>query len=218
MKVFPFLAIFALASITAQAATSEHSESINMQQANEVATKSIQLLRQLVTAENAKAMGFKSLEEARLAKTEPPIPVYMVQLDELRTYKKGDDVATLLRDLHQEIVPLSVNGQVRSSVIVEKVKNEWRPRSFGSPSLARLLSRAREAGAKTAGTPINSFFAVHIAALRTYFIAHWSGSSLLFTTVLDDAELNLAAGETIPADEALASLVPIAQRYNGLPM
>jgi hypothetical protein len=40
----------------------------------------------------------------------------------------------------------------------------------------------------------------------------------MLTSVIDDSGLNLSAGKTLPAEELFSALVPIAQKYNGLPM
>jgi hypothetical protein len=190
-----------------------------MKEVLDIASRSFITLRKIVTEQNFKTMGFESVDEVTSATLGQPIHVYMVRLDDLRAYKQGIDPNTLLKSLDKEIFPVSVNEQVRSSVMVEKVGDKWNVTSFGAPKLIKLLSKARKDISDTTGVPLNSCFAVHVAALNTYYIGHRAeNNKLMLTTILDDSTLKFPAGKTIPAEDVFAALVPVAQQYNGLPL
>jgi hypothetical protein len=187
-------------------------------EAHAAAAASLATLKELVTPENAAGMGFRSPEEAGEATLAQPIPVFMVQLDELRAYSSERDPSSLLHRLDKAVVPAVVGGSVRSSIVVEKVGERWTATSFGAPKLARLLSDARDASARTGGIPADACFAVHVAALNSYYIGYRSGPSLMLTAVLDEPALDLRAGQSARANEAFAKLAAVARDYNGLPL
>lgn len=182
------------------------------------ASEALSTLKQLVTPESAGEMGFRSAEEAGAATLAQPIPVFMVQLDELRAYAPGQDPSSLLHPLDKAIVPTVVEGNVKASIVIEKVGERWTATSFGAPKLARLLSSAREASARAGGTSIDACFAVHVAALNSYYIGSGSGTSLMLTAVFDEPALELRAGQSARASEAFAKLAEVARNYNGLPL
>lgn len=180
--------------------------------ATEVAGKSLSTLSQLVTEENYRAMGFESPREAADATLGAPIPVYMVQLDELRAYAGGDPAA-LLRPLPQVVFPVNVGGATRSGMTVENAGKGWQATGFGSAALTRALADAIRASG--AAEPM----AVHVAALRTYFIGFRAGDgTLMFAPIRDEPEFEFRAGTAVPATQALLALRPAAVRYNGLPL
>jgi hypothetical protein len=183
----------------------------------QVATKSLDTFRVIVTEQNFKEMGFATAAEIKSATPGEPMPVYMVQLGDLRAYKSGDDPTRLLKNVDRAIVPISVNDQVRSSVTVEKGKEGWKSTGFGAPKLTRLLAKARQESSAATGAPIDSYFAVHVAALNRYFMGHQAGNRLRLTPIDDDTVAKLTAGKTLPAEEVFAALVPVARQYNDLP-
>jgi hypothetical protein len=186
-----------------------------MRETQGAAAQSLMVLRQMVTADNFKDMGFASVDEVKEAGLGQPISVYLVRLDELREFKAGADPAALLRSLGKVIYPVTVRQQVRSAVTLERKDNQWRATEFGSPKLIALLDKMRGASAASSST---NLFVVHVAALSTYFLGYRSGTKVMLIPLVDNPEAHLTAGRTITAEEAFAALVPVAQQYNGLPM
>lgn len=196
----------------AGAQTMTQQPAVDVRQAGEAAGKSLSTLSQLVTEQNYRAMGFESAKEVANASLGTPLPVYMVQLDELRQYAGGDP-APLLKPLSQVIYPVLVGGATRSGITVENTGKGWQATGFGSASLSRALVDGVQASG--AGNP----FVVHVAALRTYFIGFRDGGGdLMFTPIRDEPELELRAGAAIPATQALLALKPSALQYNELPL
>lgn len=185
---------------------------VDVRQATEAAGRSLDTLAKLVTEDNYSAMGFESAREAADAALGPPMPVYLVQLDELREYD-GSDPAALLKPLEQVMFPVVSGGATRSGITVENTGDGWKATGFGSAQLTQAIDRASKAAGAT--DPV----VVHVAALRTYFVAHNDADGILqFTPVRDEPELEFRAGASVQADQALLALKPVAQRYNGLPL
>ena len=199
----------------ASAQPAPHSAMRSMKEVTDLAQQSLEVFSQVANDGNYRSLGFDSLAEIRSARAEPAIPVYMVGLDTLRRYARGSDPVALLMPLDKAIVPLSVQGQVKSSVSVEMRDGRWSVESYGAPNLARALARARVAVANAAQGAAP--FAVHVPALNSYFLGHREGTRLMLTTVIDDPNLKVPAGRTLPAEDVFATLAPIAQAHNGLP-
>ena len=213
-QLLVFVLACAIHAASAQAPAS-HPAMTSIKEINNVAQQSLSVLAQLVTETNYRTLGFESASEAKAARAESPFPIYMVRLDSLRAFTRGSDPAALLTPLDKAIVPLSVQGEVRSSVTVELRGSKWTAEGFGSPKLARALSKARKDA--SASAPADSYFAVHVAALNSYFLGHRAGGRLMLTTVVDDANLKLPAGRTLAAEEIFATLATVAQQHNDLP-
>lgn len=197
---------------TAGAQSMTQQSAVDVRQAGEAAGKSLATLSQLVTEQNYRAMGFESAKEVASASLGAPLPVYMVQLDELRQYAGGDP-APLLKPLSQVMFPVVVGGATRSGITVEDTGKGWQASGFGSASLSRALTDGIRASG--AADPI----VVHVAALRTYFIGFRDGGgNLMFAPIRDEPELEFRAGAAIPASQALLALKPAALQYNELPL
>lgn len=181
------------------------------------AAQSLQTFQAMVTDQNFRQMGFATPAEAKIATLGQPLPVAMVQLDDLRAYRPGNDPAALLRDLHKMIFPVLVSNQVRSSITVERRDSRWQGTSFGAPTLAGMTESARRASSSASGVAPTSYVLVHVAALNRHYLGHRAGNRLILTTIVDDPVLKLPAGRDIPAADAFGALAPVAQQHNGLP-
>ena len=172
------------------------------QQAAEDALKT---LEKLVTKDNYQAMGFASLDEVAKAQLGMPMPIYRVQLDQLRDYTPGEsDPNALLVDVNRTLYPVTVDNEVRSSVAVEGPDGKWRGTDYGAPSLMKAISQYRQS---------DSDFVVHVGFLGLYFVGQRNEGGLLLTPLIDDSDLGFAAGKSMPADEVFRALLPVAQEY-----
>lgn len=184
-------------------------------QAQEAATRGLETLRGLVTADNYKAMGFDSADEVKSAALADPLPVYHIPLDRLREYKAGTDPNSLLNDVGQMMYPVVANAQTRSSIVVARQGDGWKEARFGGPSLIKALSQARERDNATSGA--GSYIVVQVPGLSQYYLGRRVENRLVLIPVMDMPESKFKAGVAVPAEELLQSLVVLAQRYNGLP-
>ncbi len=178
-------------------------------QPQEAASSAIRTFQQLVTEQNYRSLGFESVAEVRSAALGEPLALYTIGLDQLKAYRQGTDVNSLLSLSADALYPVTANGQVRSSVTVTKVESGYRASSFGNAEVIKALSKYREAA---------TAFAVRVPALNLYYLGQRVENKLLLTPVADDSRLKLSPGKAVPAEDVVNQLVPIANAYNGLPM
>jgi hypothetical protein len=156
--------------------------------AREQAQRSLSGLRSFVTPETFQRLGFESIEEVSRARIEEPIPVFIVTLDRLRAYTRGQDPANLLVPTNQVRFPLSVDGEVRSSITLRLTSGTWEVERIGRPELTKRLSEVIQASAPGAplGARAASFFQVSILGLNLDFVGQRADTRILLTSVVDD--------------------------------
>lgn len=174
----------------------------------DAAKQGLATFQKLVNETNYRALGLGALADRDRAQLGQPMSIDRIALDALTQYREGSDVNGLLVDGQRSFYPVRVGDTVVSSLYLTKSTDGWRATDFGNAALARALSAQRKAA---------SDFIVLVPALKLYFIARRDGSSLQLTAVVDDERYGLKAGETLPADRAIASLQRAAAKYNGLP-
>ncbi len=181
-------------------------------QPGQAATDSLGILQRLVTTQNYRAMGFDSADEVKQAQLGQPLALFNVGLDQLKSYHPGDNADRLLTKSSESIYPVTVSGQVKSSVTIVQKDNGYRPSSFGNAPIIKDLSRYR-----TADKAANDFV-VRVPALNMYFLGERTENRLLLTPIIDDPRLKVQPGQPLPAEVIFEQLVPIANSYNGLPL
>jgi hypothetical protein len=178
----------------------------------EEAQRSLRVLQRLETGrDHYKGLGFASRDEAKSAALSEPMRLFVVPLDRLKEYQPGGDPNRLLVDSNRLIFPVNVGGEHRSSLTLLLQDGKWQVVSFGRPALTKALSDLRLKQATATRAAANTFFAVHVPALRHYFIARREGAALLLAPLLADAALGWEAGQEIDAQRAFAALAPQAK-------
>ena len=112
-----------------------------LEEIQKVASEALVTFNELVTKENYTVMGFESLSEARVASLGEHLRVFMVRLDQLQKYQPGSDPNNILSGGDLVIYPVIVEEQVRSSIVVEKVKERWNATSFAAQTRSKCLPR-----------------------------------------------------------------------------
>jgi len=179
--------------------------------AGEAASGALGVLRQLVTPQNFRGMGFDSPDEVSRAQLGAPLAVSNIGLEQLQKYQPGADPTALLTPTSETVYPVTVDGNVKSSLTIVKKDGGYAASAFGNADVAKRLGRYREgAGAEA--------FIVRVPALNFYFIGQRTPTGLTLTPIVSDPRLRLPEGQAVPADQVLTQLVPVAKAYNGLPM
>jgi len=184
----------------------------------DIATRALATLQKIGKQTNFKAMGFESTDEMANAKLSEPLSVFMVELQDLRAYSPGSDPNKLLKPIDKVIYPVSANDQVRSSIVLQKSKEGWKASDFGGANFARLITRARDESAKATNLAPAAYFVVQAPALNASFLGYRQDDKLMLASIIDDPEMNLKAGASLPAEQVFEQLRPLAEKYNGLPM
>lgn len=175
-------------------------------------------LQKFITADNFEQMGFRSADEVKMAQLANPLPVRMVELEDLRHFNEGIDPNALLHDIRKVMVTVQVNGETRSSVDIEQNQSGWKGTGFGAPHLSKSIAEATRISMSQTQLPSQAYFIVHVAALNNYFVGHHRDNRLMLTSVTDNQMADVRAGQTLPAKDVFTRLVPLAKQYNGLPL
>ena len=178
------------------------------------ALASLDALAQLVAKESPQRRGFQSTEEVKLAKPGVGFHMFRVGPDDLRGYKAGDDVQRLLTDMQRVMVPLTVNGEVRTAVVVRQEANgEWKPVEFGHIHVVKGLDIGRRSVVSSRGASEDEVSLVQVPWLsNAMLLAHREGGVLMMTPTSDVPGTNLHRGEAHRADEVFAALQPLAPK------
>lgn len=173
------------------------------------AADSLETVRALVGSGDPEARGFHSRDEVDAATLTQPLPMFMVGLDQLRSYE-GADAHALLIDEEQVMYVLSVDGEARTALVVRKRANgTYSPSSFGHINVAKMAHSGRGV-LKARGVAEADLRLVEIPTMGVKFLAHDVGGRMLWTALLDVPGTRFRAGETHPAEDVLATLQPLA--------
>jgi hypothetical protein len=179
-------------------------------EAQDEAQRSLPVLHQMVTPETYKNLGFQSVDEASRATLGAPMRVLMVPLDRLKEYQPGAKIEEMLQDTNEVRYPVSVDGQVRTSVVMRQIEGKWQVARFGRPALTQSLDLVRKR-VVTAETPAEATFEVNIPALNLYFLGREVGSNLMLTSAVDDPRFDLKQGEEVDAQQVFSKIAPYAR-------
>jgi len=182
-----------------------------------VAAPSLQTFAHLVTKDNYRQMGFETPSDVGKATLDSPLIDFMVQLDQLKKYASGNKPEDLLAATGDIYFPVLVNGQVRSTITLAKVKDVWQAVSFGSSDFMTLVSTTLRENAKRTGLPYAAHFVVRVPALSLFFLGYRADNQLMLVPLLDNAKLGFQAGVAMKADEAFTAVLPEAREHDGLP-
>lgn len=216
MKTVPSFFLFLILLAAAAAAQTVDQQDESLRPATEAAQRALATFARLANEQNYRALGFDSAQQLRSARLGPPARGFMIRLDELKEYGGGDPTR-LLHSAERVTFPVEVDGRTRSSLTVVSREGRWVSESFGAPTYARLFTEARARLAEREGRPAAELFEVQVPALNVRFAAARRAGALVFAPVADDVRFGFKRGESIPAEEALAKLVPAAREHNGLP-
>lgn len=179
-------------------------------QPQEAATTAIGVLQKMVTESNFRSMGFDSADQVKQAQLGSPYAIYDVNLEQLKGYKTGSDANALLTQSSRTLYPVTVNGEVKSSVTINHKETGYQASSFGNAAIIKALSRYRQ------GT--DGDFVVRVPAFNMYYLGRRAEKQLLLIPIIDDPRLKLKPGEPVKAETVIDQLVSLANSYNGLPM
>jgi len=175
----------------------------------QAATQALATFPKLITADNYQAMGFQSVDEVSRATLGDPLPVFRVRLDQLQQYQPGSDPEKLLIDGNRVIYPVTVDQQVRSSIVVEGSNNDWKATNMGGPNLIKSLAQVRKE---------RTDFVVQVPALSLYFVARRVENQLTLTPIIKDPRFeSFVPGRALSADQVFTAVLPAAKAHNGLP-
>lgn len=208
MRTFIFVLLVTLTSICAPAQEARRGENTP----EFAAAQGLAVLRAL-SAEQSKNTGLTATEVER-ATLGRRLAVMNVELDALRRFKAGDDVAPLLRPSSSAYFPVLLDGSVRSGIRVEDDGRGWEVARVGNSGLATAVDRAR----RSLPSPDDaSVTLIQVLALNLVFVAQRTSEGWQLSPAVDDASVELKVGKVESAATVFARLAPIAARLTGEP-
>jgi hypothetical protein len=198
--------------------------SANWQPALERALKT---LNKLLNRGTPRRFGFKTKPDVEKLNVLAPLPQALIQVSDLRRYRKGQQAAALLRPTDRLIFPLLVGDRVSSSLTLARTSNTWQPVAFGSAALIRRAMSTRLVAERALGPNTNQplllkgraadYTIVNVTGLNRYFLAARGPAGLYLIPFSSDKRVGLTADVPELAEEVLMKLVPAARLHNGLP-
>lgn len=168
-------------------------------------------------SQRLKNLGFDLVSDLRDAKAGSPLEVYSVRLDELQSYQTESDPWPLLHKTNGRIFPLMLNGQVRSSAMVDISQKDQgdefilRVTQLGAPSLIKLLAEFRQELEQKKGCE-GTCFVVWIPGLKRYFLGDKTSEGIKLKVLIDGPGDKLKKGEFLQAKQVFSILQSEAQR------
>jgi hypothetical protein len=189
------------------------------QDADSAAREALRMFSSLVTAGNAREMGFDKVPDPASLSLGQRLPIFYIRQDALKAFSAGNDVRKLLVDGEEFLYPVIMDGQTVSSVVVAKQEGAWRFRSLGSHNLVKVLVAIRGRQAGVSGNEASSYFIVSIPGMNQMFIGHYdTETKLMLTAVHDSVEFGVAGSGMQPAEEMMLAMVPLAkEERHGIP-
>jgi hypothetical protein len=135
----------------------------------------------------------------------------MVGLDTLIAYRPGQATRSLLRDKQEVMYPVTVGGEVRSSIVVKRrADGQWEPAEFRHGAAAKTADAARRNVSARRGIAGGNLVLVEIPALEARLLGHDEHGVLMLTPIDAVTGTALKAGETHSAAEVFSTLQPVA--------
>lgn len=178
------------------------------------AQQALETLIELTDEDNYAEMGFGSLPQFDHLALGTPIPVHYISLDDLREHDVSLDPHQIIVNGDEELFPVEVDGQVRTSVVVKLEGGQWSPTSYGDASYVQAIDEVRREHALDTGRGHHEYFMIVIPGMHHTFIAHYDDEdSLHLTTIFDHEHLTIGAGETDAAAAIVEALTEAAQTF-----
>jgi hypothetical protein len=194
----------ALVATPTQSTPSHHKHS------RDAALAALPTLHELVASGKPQHRGFRSVDEAKSATPTDPMPMYGVGLTALSAFRPGQDARALLVDKEEQLFPVAVDGDVRTSMIVRKQPGgDWETTQFVHGPMAPAVHQGRHRVSKGRGVDATSLMFIDVPSLAT-LLGHDERGTLMVTPVYDIAGTQMRAGETYKASEVFALLQPLA--------
>lgn len=144
--------------------------------ADQAAKSSLDALKRLINAENAKNFGLETAEQVGALRLGEPVTLFYVRADQLQDYKGDTDAGRLLLATNRKLYPVELNGTGKLIITVEKQSSGWRAVSIGDQDIAPSLTRIKrdkltkiESGP---GAVADDYFAVQVPAMHLTFLGY----------------------------------------------
>ena len=182
---------------------------------HDAALAALPTLHELVASGTPHRRGFRSVEEAKSATLADSLPMYMIGLSDLTAFRPGQNVRALLMDMQEQMFPLAVDGDVRTSVIVRKRTGDiWEATQFVHGPVGKAVHDSRANVSKARGIDATKLILIEIPALTTRLLGYDENGTLMVTPVYDVPGTSLHADGSYKASDVFALLQPLAAQVD----
>jgi|SRR5579871_2961577 len=196
-------------------ATPPATQAAGFSTAAQAATASMGTLANVVGSDSSTNRGFSSAGEVNSSTLADGLPVQFVRLDSLAGFTAGQDTKALAFDKQEVLFPITVAGNVRSSVTVQKGPNgQWQAIKFGNAAVAKGSHSARLTVTSKRPVDAGSVSLIEIPTVHAFLLSHTEKGVHMVTPVRDIPGTSYTAGVTAPAAEVFAALQPLAAGVN----
>jgi hypothetical protein len=164
-----------------------------------------------------KKLGFESAEQLEGATLGSPHKVYIVNLNDVKAFKSGDDPKKIIGKTKEILYPILENGNVTSAIGFRKEKGDWIPTTLGASSEVKVAEPVRDKHGKSKGKGHSSYFVARVPAMYLSFLGYWDKNDIFFIPIATNPDFpELDPGREIPAAEAFLALQAKTEKYEGL--
>jgi hypothetical protein len=154
------------------------------------AMRALEVLKQLITAENYRDYGLKSFDEVSKLQLGDGADVFFVFDRDLKEFGQQTKLTSVVKASQSRIYPVLVNGEGRLLITLRKRDGLWRVASFGESDVAYNLAKIEE-GRNWLSLPKSGLIAVQVPARHLSFASFGqpSGNEDLLLTPLNPTEV-----------------------------
>lgn len=142
----------------------------------------------------------------------PKLKVYMLGLDNLKTFESGNNTKKLLVDTKETVYPVYVGKALRTSISIRKRGGGWKNASMGGAEIYSL-EPVRNTHARANSIDKKSYFIVRVPAMYLSFLGYNKGNDLYLIPTHKHPDLNLEIGKSLPANEVYLKIQTLVPKY-----
>jgi hypothetical protein len=148
--------------------------------AAEAAKNTLKFLDEVIDPETFASLGFRTLDEVKIAKLGAPIPVFSLRCDLMTKpdASRNGGVRALSFSI-RTLYPLVVSGVVRASFMVDSIPNDsnkrggdWLVTEIGNAGLARMVDSSLHNHAKMSRLPESTYTVAEVPNLGQAFLVY----------------------------------------------
>jgi hypothetical protein len=160
----------------------------------------------IAQSDNPGLLGLTSTREIDSARLGAAIMVHTLSYDALLDYRADTPLDSYFSGPTRSVVPVEVDGEVRSWVTLERTDNDWRMTGFGESANAMAVDKVvRAAGERDASL-------IHAPAFNLYMVRIAGDRGTEVVPVGPNTVAELAAGKPIEIKEAMSRLADHARK------
>ncbi|MBE0426046.1 MAG: hypothetical protein IBX72_05305 [Nitrospirae bacterium] len=197
-----------------------YSQEMIQKQEMEFAQHSLtEYVKNIINERNFANFGFKSLEEAKIARLGDPYPVMIIGLNNLKGYKSGTGAKALLIDARTLWFPVMVKGETRTKMEIVEKDGKWIAGEFGGVKVVRKITMAKNQLPMLLEskeiTALYKTMLVKIPSLYAEFLyVENSKREFLIPAMIQPQRYKLQNGQIYTADEVLSKLKEFAKEID----